>query len=491
MSENVRVRFAPSPTGRLHIGGARTALFNWAYARRHGGKFILRVEDTDRERSTAEFESAILEGMSWLGMDWDEGPVVGGDFGPYRQSERLEAHLEVAEELEKGGHAYRCFCTSERLGELREKQIATKQTAAYDRKCTALTQDEVTHNLAAGLPSVLRFRVPEGETKFTDEIRGDVSFSNKEVDDWIMLRADGSPTYNFVVVCDDSAMKITHVIRGEEHLTNTPKQVLLYRALGLEAPSFAHLPLILGTDKKKLSKRTGDTALDDYRERGFPPEAVMNFLCLQGWALDGETEVFSIDQLAKNFAFSAVSKGGSVFDLQKFLWLAGEYTQKGELEALVERAKPFMVSAGLMTQAELSERGEWLKAAIGSVQERVRIYSEIPEQLAYLFATDAEVVYDEKAVKNAKKRGVDAMSNYFEWVRPRLESSSTPAELREETRTWIGENGFKFPDLFQPLRCALTGAAGGPDLFDVMELLGPESSLARIQHGLSRLVDSE
>jgi len=487
MSQPVRVRFAPSPTGRLHIGGARTALFNWAYARRHGGTFILRVEDTDKERSTAEFETAILEGMSWLGMDWDEGPVVGGEYGPYRQSERIESHLEVAEGLEQSGAAYRCFCTPERLTELREKQIAAKQTAAYDGLCRSLSREECARKLAEGERSVLRFHVPEGETKFHDEIRGDVRFSNREVDDWIMLRADGSPTYNFVVVCDDSAMKITHVIRGEEHLTNTPKQVLLYEALGLEAPQFAHLPLILGTDKKKLSKRTGDTALDDYRAKGYPPEAVMNFLCLQGWSLDGETEVFSIQNLAESFELRDVSKGGSVFDMQKFLWLAGEYAQKGELDQLVERAGPFMVEAGLMTEAELTERGPWLRSAIASVQERVRIYSEVPEQLAYLFIGDSEVLYDEKAVKNAVKRGTEALGSYLEWLRPKLAEAFEPAALRDETKAFIAERDYKFPDLFQPLRCALTGAAGGPDLFDVMELLGAKRTLARIEVGLERL----
>ena len=491
MSESVRVRFAPSPTGRLHIGGARTALFNWAYARRHGGQFILRVEDTDKERSTAEFETAILEGMSWLGMDWDEGPVVGGDCGPYRQSERVESHLEVAEQLERSGVAYRCFCSTERLTELREKQIAAKETAAYDGLCASLSRDECARKLAEGERSVLRFRVPAGETKFTDEIRGDVRFSNSEVDDWIMLRADGSPTYNFVVVCDDSAMKITHVIRGEEHLTNTPKQVLLYQALGLEAPTFAHLPLILGTDKKKLSKRTGDTALDDYRAKGYPPEAVMNFLCLQGWSLDGETEVFSIDNLAESFELRDVSKGGSIFDMKKFLWLAGEYTQKGELDQLVERAGPFMVEAGLMSEAALSERKDWLRAAVASVQERVRIYSDVPMRLAYLFVGDSEVEYEDKASKNARKRGVEAMSNYLEWLRPKLGEKLEPEALREQTKAWIEANELKFPDLFQPLRCALTGAAGGPDLFDIMVLLGVESSLARIEAGLARLASEE
>ena len=487
MSQPVRVRFAPSPTGRLHIGGARTALFNWAFARRHGGQFILRVEDTDRERSSAEFETAILEGLQWLGMDWDEGPLVGGEYGPYRQSERLEIHLSTAEKLESSGAAYRCFCKPERLAQLRERQMAAKQTAAYDGHCQALSRDDVTRKLAAGEPSVLRFRVPSGETRFTDAIRGPVRFSNTEVDDWIMLRADGSPTYNFVVVCDDSAMQITHVIRGEEHLTNTPKQILLYQALQLEAPTFAHLPLILGSDKKKLSKRTGDTALDDYRQKGYPPEAVMNFLCLQGWALDGETEIFSVKELAEHFELSAVSKGGSIFDMKKFLWLAGEYAQKGSLDQLIERAKPFMVSAGLMTEAELEQRAAWFRQAVASIRERIRIYSEIPEQLGYLFAADAEVPFDEKATKNALKRGTEPLAKYREWLAAKFQEQPDAEQLSDATRAWIEDNHYKFPDLFQPLRCVLTGAPGGPDLFEVINLLGHPSSLARIDAGIARL----
>ncbi len=487
MSDDVRVRFAPSPTGRLHIGGARTALFNWAYARRRGGRFVLRVEDTDRQRSTPEFEQAILDGLSWLGIDWDEGPIVGGDRGPYRQSERREAHLATAGKLAEAGWLYRCFCSPERLASLREEQIARKETAAYDGRCRELTAEECDGRVNAGEAPVLRFRVPAGETRFSDLIRGDVAFQNREVDDWVTVRADGSPTYNFVVVCDDAHMAITHVIRGEEHLTNTPKQVLLYRALELEVPEFAHLPLILGQDKKKLSKRTGDTALDDYKDKGFPPEAVLNFLSLQGWALDGETEVFSIDQLASHFDVVDVSKGGSIFDAEKLLWLAGQYLRDEDLDHLVERAGPFLVRAGYLAESELADRAEFVRAAVATVQERSRTYAEVAEQLAYLFVPDDAVEYSEKGEKNARKQGNDALSAYLPWLTDRLAQRASADELRDATKAWVAERGDKMPALFAPLRCALTGAPGGPDLFEVIALLGPERTLARVGAGLERL----
>lgn len=488
MADPVRFRFAPSPTGKLHIGGARTALFNWAAARRLGGKFLLRVEDTDRERSTPEFEAAILEGLRWLGLEWDEGPDVGGEHGPYRQSERQEEHLGVAARLFQAGWAYRCFCSSERLEALREEQRAKKENPRYDGHCKEVDDAEAVRRIEAGERPVLRFKVPAGETEFEDLIRGRVRFDNREVDDWIMVRADGSPTYNFVVVCDDSHMKVTHVVRGEEHLTNTPKQILLYDALGLDRPQFAHLPLILGADKKKLSKRTGDTALSDYQEKGYPPEAVLNFLALQGWALDGETEVFTLEELCQNFDLKDVSKGGSIFDEQKFRWLAGETIRRQSVAQLAERGGPFLVAAGLLGEAELDQRRGWVEAACATVQERVELYSELPEKLAYLFAADDAVAYEEKALAKVQK-GTDpkgTLGSYGEWLRPRLEGGVDADGLRAETKAWIGEQGLKMPALFQPLRVALTGALGGPDLFDVMALLGSEKTLRRIEAGLVR-----
>ncbi len=489
MPSNIRVRFAPSPTGKLHVGGARTALFNWAYARRYGGKFLLRIEDTDEERSTAEFETAILDGLHWLGIHWDEGPDIGGPCAPYRQTERAARHKELAKQLFEKGWAYRCFCSSERLDALREKQSANHEKPAYDGLCRKLAKDEVERRVAAGEKYVLRFAVPEGETRFVDHVRGEVVFQNKEVDDWIMVRSDGAPTYNFVVVCDDVDMDITHVFRGEEHLVNTPKQVLIYKAFGKAAPEFGHLPLMLGTDGKKLSKRTGDTALQDYRDKGYPKDAVVNFLCLQGWALNGTTEIFSVDDLVKHFDIKDVTKGGAIFDIDKFQWLAGEYIRKESLEQFAEHCLPFVVAAGVATEADLRARWDWYLRVAKGEQERVRTYAALATRTAYLFASDQDLAWDPEAEKGARKHanGVETLRAFKTWLDERLASGKKPTELRDEAKAWVTARGLKMPGLFQPLRCALTGQAGGPDLFETMELLGEAHVAARIERGATRL----
>jgi glutamyl-tRNA synthetase len=488
MNDTVRLRFAPSPTGHLHIGGARTALFNWAWARRTGGKFLLRIEDTDRERSRPEYERSILEGLRWLGLDWDEGPDVGGQLGPYRQSERYERYREAAEDLLARGKAYLCFCTAERLESLREERTKAGLNPAYDGRCRALDPAESARRRAAGEPAVVRFRVPEGRTRLSDWIRGEVVFENAEVEDWVMVRSSGDPIYNFVVVVDDVAMRITHVLRGEEHLTNTPKQVLLYQAFERTPPVFAHLPLMLGKDKKKLSKRTGDTSLQDYRDKGYPPEAVQNFLCLQGWALDDKTTLFSLEQLIERFDPHDVSPSGSIFDPEKFLWMAGEYVRLDSVERLAERCLPFVVQAGLASAADLAARREWYHAAVRSEKERIKLYSELPDRIAYLFARDDAVAYQDDALAAVRKHAApaDTLARYLAWLVPRLEPLE-PARLREATRQWVKETGLAMPALFQPLRCALTGAAGGVDLFEAMALLGSARVRARIERACVRL----
>jgi glutamyl-tRNA synthetase len=485
----LRLRFAPSPTGNLHIGGARTALFNWAYARGRGGAFLLRIEDTDQERSTPAFERAILDGLTWLGIDWNEGPEVGGPHGPYRQSERGELYARQARRLRESGRAYACFCKPERLDALREAQGAGKERIAYDRQCAALPAAESARRVQAGEAHVLRFRVPDGETRFVDHVRGDVRFSNEEVDDWIMVRSDGAPTYNFVVVCDDIDMQISHVVRGEEHLVNTPKQVLLYRALDEEPPEFAHLPLMLGTDGKKLSKRTGDTALQDYRDKGYPRAAVVNFLSLQGWALDGTTEVFSVGELVERFDIRAVSKGGSIFDIDKFRWLAGEYIRRETLDELVANVQPFVVAAGLTSADDLAARAAWFREVVRGEQERIHTYAELSERIAFLFAPDEAVVFDPKAEAAARKHadGAKTLEDYAAWLQERLASGALLTSLGEESKAWISARGAKLPLLFQPLRCALSGAPGGRDLFEIMGLLGPQATLKRIRIGVQRL----
>ena len=489
MTRPVRVRFAPSPTGMLHIGGARTALFNWAYARRHGGQFLLRIEDTDPERSTREYERAILEGLRWLGLNWDEGPDVGGPHGPYRQSERFERYRAVARELVASGRAYLCFCSSERLDEVRKGQEERKERIAYDRRCMALDPAAAAARVAAGEKAVVRFKTPEGQTRFLDHIRGDVSFENAEVDDWVMLRSDGSPTYNFCVVVDDVDMRITHVFRGEAHLVNTPKQVLLYRALGLDAPEFGHLPLMLGTDGKKLSKRTGDTALQDYRDAGYPRDAVVNFLCLQGWALDGATEVFGVKELVERFDIKDVQKAGAIFDLDKFRWMAGEYLRRMTLEELADACAPFVVAAKLTSAEDLAARRAWFVEVVKSEQARIHIYSELPPRIAYLFQPDDAVVWTDEPLAAVRKHANAAQTlvDFRAWLAPRIERGVDAAELRESAKKWAQEKGLKLPAFFQPVRLALSGVVQGADLFDVMALLGPERVLTRLERAAARL----
>lgn len=486
----MRLRFAPSPTGTLHIGGVRTALYNWAAARRSGGTFLLRVEDTDPERSKPEFETAILEGLRWVGLEWDEGPDVGGEHGPYRQSERLEAHLGVAAQLRRSGWAYPCFCSRERLDELRAAQEARKETPRYDGHCRSVSEEEAARRIEAGESFVLRFRTPEGKTTFRDLVRGEVTFDNSEVDDWVLIRTDGSPTYNFVCVCDDAAMEITHVVRGEEHLVNTPKQIHLFNVLGVPAPTFAHLPLMLGTSGKKMSKRDGDTAVTDYRDRGFPPEAVLNFLALQGWALDGETEIFSRDTMVEHFDLERVSKGGSIFDPEKFQWMAGEYLRSEPLAQTAERSKPFVVAAGLASEEDLAARADWFERAVATVRERVQLYSEVPAALGYLFADDASVEFEEKAEKGARKHGeagLSALADLSAWLTGRLGDGASAEALGSDLKGWVQDRGVKIPVVFQPLRCALSGKPGGPDLAEMMLLLGPEKVAARLAAAIARL----
>jgi glutamyl-tRNA synthetase len=331
--------------------------------------------------------------------------------------------------------------------------------------------------------------VQPGVTRFVDHVRGEVVFDNKEVEDWVMVRSDGNPTYNFVVVCDDVDMEITHVFRGEEHLVNTPKQVLLYHALGRTPPEFGHLPLMLGTDRKKLSKRTGDTALSDYIEKGFPIAAIVNFLCLQGWALDGSTEVFGIDDLVKHFDIKDVNKAGAIFDLDKFLWLGGEYVRREAPEELAEHVLPHVVKAGAVTESDVRARWPWFLQIVAGERERIRTYGEFAERTAYLFARDEAVVYDPAAENAARKheKRVDTLRAYLEWLRPRLASGVDAALVRDATKAWVAEKGLKMPQLFQPLRVALTGLPGGPDLFDAMAWLGAPATLRRIEVALERL----
>jgi glutamyl-tRNA synthetase len=414
---------------------------------------------------------------------------VGGPCAPYHQSQRIARHRELSARLLAEGRAYRCFCTRERLEQLSKEQEGRKEKVAYDGRCRALEPAAAAAREQQGEPAVLRFAVPAGTTRFSDLVRGEMSFENREVEDWVMVRSDGTPTYNFVVVCDDIDMRISHVFRGEEHLVNTPKQVLLYRSFAAPTPEFGHLPLMLGTDRKKLSKRTGDTALLDYRDKGFPRDAVVNFLCLQGWALNGTQEIFSVDELVAHFDIKDVTKAGAIFDMDKFLWMSGEYIRRDTLAHLAEMCAPFVVAAGLMSAVEIAARADWYRAVVAGSQERIRTYGELPAQIAYLFVPDEKLAYEEAAERNARKhaRRIETLRTFLEWLRPRVAQGVDAAALREGAKAFQAERGLKTPELLQPLRCALSGMAAGPDTFDVLSWLGAERGLRRLELALERL----
>jgi nondiscriminating glutamyl-tRNA synthetase len=351
LMKEIRVRFAPSPTGPLHIGGARSALFNFLLAKKLGGKFILRIEDTDRERSSRESEVNIYESLKWLGMNWDEGPDVGGAYGPYRQMERLDIYQEYTQKLLAEGKAYYCYCSEEELEKERQEALAQGGSPQYSGKCRLLSAEGREKYEAEGRKPVVRFRVPEDkEIVINDLVRGEVAFQSEEVGDFIIVKSDGIPTYNYAVVIDDALMKISHVIRAEEHLSNTPRQILLYEALGFEIPQFAHISLILGKDRSKMSKRHGATSVVQYKEEGYLPEAVVNFLALLGWAPEGEAEIFSLEELIKEFSLERVAKNPAVFDMEKLRWINGIYLRECSLDKLTELALPYLIKAGYVAE---------------------------------------------------------------------------------------------------------------------------------------------
>jgi len=479
----VRVRFAPSPTGRLHIGGARTALFNWAYARSRGGVFVLRIEDTDTERNSQESLDSILDSMRWLGLDWDEGPGAGGAHGPYCQSERRDHYdAAVTRGLEEGW-LYRCFASDAELAEMRAAQEAAGERPHYDGRSRDLPAEESAARAAAGDAFVVRFRVPEGEEVVVrDHIRGEVRFASEEVEDWVVVRTNGMPTYNFVCAIDDAAMEITHVIRGEEHLVNTPKQVLLYRALGLQVPEYAHVPLILGADGKKLSKRTGDTAVGDYRDKGYPPEALFNFLCLLGFAIDDKTTVFGREELLAAFDLGRISKGGAVFDVDKLHWLCGDYVRHSEPALLLDRVLPWLQTAGFVGDREADgEAHAWLLRLVDAFRERITLYGDLPEQVAGFFADAVEP--DEAA---GKALSADDAATLLAAVAAEVEEAwppqgEAPADFAALLKAVAEKQGVKLGQVMKPTRAALTGRLGGPDLAAVIALLGRDRSLGRLR----------
>jgi len=460
----MRVRFAPSPTGLLHVGNARTALFNWLFARGHGGTFVLRIEDTDVERSTRESERGILEDLRWLGLDWDEGPDVGGPHGPYRQSERLDLYRSYAQELIDQGHAYQCFCTAEQLDADRRAALESGRPPQYSGRCRDLPPAAAAERLAAGHPAVVRFRVPLDRTvTFQDLVRGTVQFETEVIGDPVLVRSDGHPAYNFAVVVDDALMEITHVVRGEDHISNTPRQVLLYEALRFEMPVFAHLALVLGPDHTPLSKRHGATSVAEFRSRGYLPEALVNYLALLGWSPGGGDEVLPAPELARRFALEDVGHSAAVFDVEKLAWVNRHYLRAADPGSIAELALPRFLDAGYVWR-ETAEALAYLASVMPLASGSVDRVDQIAPRLAFLFDFDPA-----RACGQAEVQGVLDEAGAREVIAAlACELAGAPRLDRDLFRTAAGRvkeaTGRKGKQLFHPIRVALTGEAGGPEL---------------------------
>ncbi|MCX5718095.1 MAG: glutamate--tRNA ligase [Nitrospirae bacterium] len=472
----VRVRFAPSPTGHLHIGGARTALFNYLFARHNNGKFILRIEDTDRTRSTEEYIEAIIEGMKWLKLEWDEGPL--------RQTDRFDVYRNYVNKLISEGKAYYCYCTPEELEQRRKDALAQGKPQKYDGRCR--NKERVQEVEGSGVQAAVRFKMPqEGQVVVDDLIRGKVVFENNQLDDLIIMRSDGTPTYNFTVVVDDVDMDITHVIRGDDHLNNTPKQIHIYKALGHEIPLFAHLPMILGSDKTRLSKRHGATSVMAYKEMGYLPDALINYLVRLGWSY-GDQEVFTREELIKYFSFENVGKSSAIFNPEKLLWLNSQYIIKSNPEELAQMVLPFLENAGIIHKGQKIDR-QWLSRAIKTLQERAKTLLELANSLRYYIAEDVQ--YDEKAKAkflNEKSRGLlielkDALNAL---------SDFSIYELEKLFKSIVEKHVIKLGNLAQPVRVAITGGTESPGIFEVLEIVGKEKTIKRLEKAI-KAIESE
>ncbi len=486
MTKPIRTRFAPSPTGFPHVGNIRTALFAWLFARHNGGSFVVRIEDTDVARSVEGAVEAILGGLKWLGMDWDEGPEVGGKYEPYYQSRRLELYRGAAESLVAQGNAYYCYCSPQRLEEMRAEQARRKQPPGYDRRCRELSQRERAQNEAEGIIPVVRFKTPlEGETSYQDLIWGEVNFTNSTIDDFILLKSDGYPTYHLANVVDDNAMEISHVIRAEEWISSTPRHILLYQALGLELPQFAHLPMILGSDRAKLSKRHGAVSITDYQESGYLAEAMFNFLTLLGWSLDDKTEIMSRQEIINNFSLERISKTAAIFNHEKLEWMNGVYIRSLEPEDLVQRSLPFL-DKGLPATAARPLSVDYIRQIIPLIQERARTLAEVPQLAEYFFITELE--YD-TSLLIGKKMDRESASRALEVAKTKLGqlASFDAGALEAVLRPLAEELGLKTGQLFGVLRTAVTGRTAAPPLFQTMAVLGKECCLKRIAAALDKL----
>jgi glutamyl-tRNA synthetase len=477
MGEEVRVRIAPSPTGDPHVGTAYIALFNYAFARSQHGKFVLRIEDTDRTRSTRESEDAILRALGWLNLRWDEGPDVGGPYGPYRQSERSAIYREHCEILVSRGRAYRCFCTAERLETLRQIQKAEKRPTGYDRKCRTLDRAESDRRGAAGEPFVVRMAMPtDGETVFLDKLHGESRFENRTVDDQVLLKSDGFPTYHLANVVDDHLMKITHVIRAEEWMSSTPKHVVLYDAFGWKAPEWIHMPLLRNEDQSKISKRKNPVSLDYYREIGVLPEALLNFLGTMGWSIGGDREIFDLHEMVEKFDIARVRLGGPVFDLKKLTWMNGKYLHELSDDALLRELRGWRLS------------DERLRRMLPLFKERMEKLDDLFPQATFLFAGDLDYRGQEKHLQVKGKTPKDVKNALEEALEIIDAQRDFRGSLLEPPFRALAEKlGFKTGELFMLLRVSISGGSASPPLFESMEILGREMTRRRLRKAMEFL----
>ena len=482
MSTDVRVRVAPSPTGYLHLGLARTALFNWLFAKHHNGTFVLRVDDTDVERSTEESLENILKSFRWLGITFDEGVGIGGDYGPYKQSERLEIYHEYTEKLLETGGAYYCYCTKEELDKEREQAREQRKAYIYSGKCRNLTADEREKHEAEGRKPSIRLKVPGKVITVHDLVKGNVDFQTVLIGDFIIVRPSGMPMYNFASAIDDMTMKTSHIIRADEHLANTPKQILIYEALKCPLPEFAHVPLVMGKKGEKLSKRHGATSAEEYRKQGYLPEAMINYLVRLGWSYDDQEEVFTIDELIEKFTLDRVGTSSGIFDQQKLLWLNGEYIAKMDIDARTKAVIPFLQEAGLIGEDVPPEKYEWIKAIVTAIGDRLKTLTQIIDYAGAFFVDELE--YDEKAVQKRLRQDyvpqmLEDLKGIFQATEPFDE-----AKLEEVIRDYSEKTGLSGSKIIHPLRVALTGKPVGPGIFETVVLVGRERAIQRLDKGV-------
>jgi len=462
-----RTSFAPSPTGHLHIGGARTTLFNYLFAKKNNGKFIVRIEDTDLERSSEESERGIIESLRWLGIEWDEGIDVGGAHGPYRSTERVEIYKKYVDILFERGYAYYCYCTEEELENERKKLLSEGLMPRYMGRCRNLTDEQRRRFEQEGRKPTVRFRVPEGfKIVVHDLVRGDVEFMSDDIGDFVIIKSDGVPTYNFAVVIDDHLMQISHVIRAEEHLSNTPRQILIYNALDFELPQFAHVSLILGKDRAKMSKRHGSTWVDQYKDQGYLKEGIINFLALLGWSPPDDKEIFDMDYLVENFSLERVSKNPAVFDIDKLNYINSQHIKQKPLDEIAKMCIPYLIKAGFITEKDCKAKFDWLKKIVKSVYEGLDYLSQIVDRVDVFFENDIKIE-EEEAKQVIKWEHVKDLIHIFE-DKLRQTDELTTDKIKAMFKEIQKQTGYKGKNLFMPLRVAITGKTHGPELVEII-----------------------